>query len=98
MDVLMAIMNQDPRDMVVVLKTRGGKSLLWIIPPLLSLDGISVVICPFRVLMEEQYQQCMKAGIHCHNYGQSKEVGKGMRILFLQVEHVGSEAFQRHVV
>ena len=98
MDALMAIMNQDLRDMVVVLKTGGGKSLLWMIPPLLSLDGISVVICPFRALMEEQYQRCMKAGIRCHNYGRSKEVGEGMRILFLQVEHVGSEAFQRHVV
>lgn len=98
MDALMAIMNEDPRDMVVVVKTGGGKSLLWTIPPLLGLDGISVVICPFKVLMEEQYRRCVEAGVRCHNYGWSKEVPEDVQNLFVQVEHVGSAAFQRHVI
>ena len=29
MDTIMAILNQDPRDMTVVMNTREGKSLLW---------------------------------------------------------------------
>ena len=83
--------------MVIILKTGGGKSLLWMIPLLLGLNGISVVICPFKTLMEEQYAWCVKAGVRCHNYGWSKEVSESVQNLFVQVEHIGCDAFQRHV-
>ena len=55
MHALVRIMDEDPRDMVIILKTGRGKSLLWTIPPLLDLNGVLVVICPFKTLMEEGY-------------------------------------------
>ena len=51
MDTIMAILNQDPRDMTVVMNTREGKSLLWTMPLLLGLKVIYVVICPFKSLV-----------------------------------------------
>ncbi|KAI9568143.1 hypothetical protein HD554DRAFT_2038970 [Boletus coccyginus] len=98
MDALLAIMNEDPRDMAVVLRTGGGKSLLWTIPPLLDIPGISVVICPFKSLMDQQYKRCVKAGVRCQNYGESKVVRDGVQNLFLQVEHLGMEVFQNLLV
>ena len=98
MDAIVAILNRDPRDMAVVMKTGGGKSLLWTVPPLLGLEGISVVICPFKSLMEEQYRRCVQAGVRCHDYGASKDVREDVQNLFLQVEHVSMNVFQRQAI
>ena len=95
MDSILAIMKPDPRDMVVVMKTGGGKSLLWTVPPLLGIEGILVVICPFKSLLEEQYRRCMKAGVRCHNYSDDKRVPESVQNLFLQVEHVTMDVFLR---
>jgi superfamily II DNA or RNA helicase len=95
MDAIMAILNGEPRDMAVVMKTGGGKSLLWTVPPLLGVKGISVVICPFKALMDEQYRRCVKAGVRCHDYGASKDVRNDVQNLFLQVEHASMDVFQR---
>ena len=96
MNSILAIMKPDPRDMVVVvMKTGGGKSLLWTVLPLLGIEGILVVISPFKSLLEEQYRRCMKAGIRCHHYSDDKRVPESMQNLFLQIEHVTIDVFLR---
>ena len=96
MNSILVIMKPDPRDMVVVvMKTGGGKSLLWTVPPLLGIEGILVVISPFKSLLEEQYRRCMKAGIRCHHYSDDKRVPESVQNLFLQIEHVTIDVFLR---
>ena len=95
MNLILVIMKLDPRDMVVVMQTGGGKSLLWTVLPLLGIEGILVVICPFKSLLDEQYHRCMKASVCCHNYSDNKRVPDSMQNLFLQVEHVTMDVFLR---
>ncbi|KIK73276.1 hypothetical protein PAXRUDRAFT_21036 [Paxillus rubicundulus Ve08.2h10] len=92
MDAIVAICRQRG-DMLVVMRTGGGKSMLWEIPPLIGFEGISIVVCPFKILLDEQYERCDAAGVRSHNYSISKVVPENVQNIFVQVEHVGSDAF-----
>jgi hypothetical protein len=95
MDALIAVMTED-RDVMVAMKTGGGKSMLWMVPSAMDDEAKSIVVCPFVALLEEQYAKAVATGLRCHNYSRSKEVPDNVQILFVQVEHCSSEAFARY--
>ncbi|KIK76771.1 hypothetical protein PAXRUDRAFT_17951 [Paxillus rubicundulus Ve08.2h10] len=92
MDAIVAICRQQC-NMLVVMQTGGGKSMLWEIPALIGFEGISIMVCPFKILLDEQYERCDAAGVRSHNYSISKVVPENMQNIFVQVEHIGSDAF-----
>jgi superfamily II DNA helicase RecQ len=80
----------------VTLKTGGGKSMLWTVPPVLDPTWKCIVVCPFAVLLEDQYRRCEAAGIACHNYCLNKNFSaSATNVLFVQVEHLNSNAFKQ---
>lgn len=95
MDALIAVMTET-RDVMIAMKTGGGKSMLWMVPPVLNQDAKCMVVCPFIALLEEQYAKTVAAGLKCHNYSLSKDVPENVQVLFLQVEHCSSERFARY--
>ncbi|KAI9459287.1 hypothetical protein HD554DRAFT_2041944 [Boletus coccyginus] len=82
---------QAQTDAMITIRTGGGKSMLWMVPPLLKEDVRFLVICPYRILLEEQCRKAQDANIRAFNYTHSKHIPSEVQILFLQVEHVGSQ-------
>jgi len=61
---LHAVLNgQTP--LVVVLPTGGGKSLLFTVPACLDRAGVTVVVVPYRALIEDLVGRIQKCGIDC---------------------------------
>jgi hypothetical protein len=78
------------------MKIGGGKSMLWMVPSVMDKEVKSIMVCPFMVLLEEQYSKAVTAGLRCHNYTLSKSVLESVQILFLQVKHCSSQTFARY--
>lgn len=95
MSVLVAVMTA-PTDLVVTMKTGGGKSMSWMVPSVIDDDSRSIVVCPFVALLDQQYKATAATGLRCHNYCLSKAVPQNVQILFLQVEHCSSHSFARY--
>jgi len=51
--------------LVVVLPTGGGKSLLFMVPARLDDAGVTIVVAPFRALVDDLVDRLKKAGIDC---------------------------------
>ncbi|CAO2655088.1 Nn.00g101520.m01.CDS01, partial [Neocucurbitaria sp. VM-36] len=51
--------------LVVVLPTGGGKSLLFTIPACIEEDGVTVVVVPYRALIEDLVKRIQLCGIDC---------------------------------
>lgn len=91
--ILMVMRSEE--DAMVTMRTGGGKSMLWLVPALLDPKAKFIVVCPFTVLLDEQCEKALKAGIKAINYSQSRMVAADVQILFVQVEHVGSVSFSK---
>ncbi|KAG0695630.1 hypothetical protein DFH29DRAFT_1005302 [Suillus ampliporus] len=92
MNALVAIMTET-HDLVITMKTGGGKSMLWMVPPVLDEAEKCIVVCPYVALLQEQYTKTAATGLHCHDYTASKEVPENVQVLFVQVENCSSQAF-----
>jgi superfamily II DNA helicase RecQ len=82
-------------DAVVVIPTGGGKSAAWLILSKLESRGISVVVCPFTLLLEDQVKSATEKGIIAAHYSATgPPLPEGVRIIFLQPETLRSRAFK----
>lgn len=53
------------RPLVVVMPTGGGKSLLFTAPACLDNTGVTIVMVPFRALINDLVDKAKNAGIDC---------------------------------
>ncbi|KAG1718893.1 uncharacterized protein EDB91DRAFT_1258098 [Suillus paluster] len=83
MDALVAIMTET-HDLVITMKTGGGKSMLWMVPPVLDEAEKCIVVCPFVALLQEQYMKTAATGLRCHDYTARKDVPENVQVLFVQ--------------
>ncbi|KAK0767999.1 hypothetical protein LTR91_026267 [Friedmanniomyces endolithicus] len=61
---LMSIANTNGRNpFVVVLPTEGGKSILFMVPASLDDPGVTIVVVPFRELLDDLLAKAQAAGI-----------------------------------
>ncbi|CAA9967212.1 RecQ family helicase [Pyrenophora teres f. maculata] len=51
--------------LVVVLPTGGGKTLLFTVPACLDLEGVTVVVVPFRALLLNLMERVLATGVTC---------------------------------
>jgi hypothetical protein len=54
---------QGKSPLAVILPTRGGKSLLFIVPACLTNPSVTIVVVPFQALLNNLSDQLEKAGI-----------------------------------
>lgn len=88
---IMMVMRRE-QDAIITIRTGSGKSMLWMIPPLLN-EGIHlIVVSPYSVLLDEQCQKAMNAGLRAASFKLSKRPPKDTQILFVQVEHVSRKS------
>lgn len=95
MNMLIAVMTEHT-DLVITMKTGGGKSMLWMVPSVMDQGARSIVVCPSVSLLCEQYTTAADTGLRCHNYCMSKMVPNNVQILFVRAEDCQSEAFSRY--
>ena len=84
-------------DLLVVLPTSGGKTLLFLLPAMVERGRYTtVVICPF-VALKKEMQHCLEnARLSIQVYSESVAVG-AVDILLVSVEHCLLQAFQNHL-
>jgi hypothetical protein len=91
MEAILLIMRKR-QDALITMRTGGGKSMLWLIPPLLDPQVRFIVVCPFTVLLDQQCELAQRYGLQAIKYGVG-DILEGVQILFVQVEHVGCRKF-----
>ena len=90
--ILLVMRNQ--QDGLITMRTGGGKSMLWLIPALLNPDARFIVVCPFTVLLDQQFELAKRHGLQAVKYDHG-DIAQGVQILFVQVEHVGCRRFRQ---
>jgi hypothetical protein len=81
-------------DLLVVLPTGGGKTLLFLLPAVVESGRFTtVVICPFVALRNDLVQRLWNANVSVQVYSQSVGIGD-VDILLVSVEQCMSEALQ----
>ena len=91
MEAILLIMRKR-QDGLITMRTGGGKSMLWLIPPLLDPEARFIVVCPFTVLLNQQCELAQRHGLQAIKYGVG-DIPQDVQILFVQVEHVGCQKF-----
>lgn len=66
------MMKDDYTPLIVVFPTGGGKSLLFTAPACLEDPGITVVIVPYRALLNRLLEMAQEAGIDCMEWKRSE--------------------------
>jgi superfamily II DNA helicase RecQ len=61
--VRLATAKQTP--LVAILPTGGGKSLVFMVPALLSGSGVTIVVAPYAELKRQLVTRCLDAGLDC---------------------------------
>jgi superfamily II DNA helicase RecQ len=90
-----AIISGQPR-MLVVMRTGGGKSWLFMLPAAGSIDGVSIVIVPTISLRQDMMDRCNRDGIPCAQWNGSRPPYHA-RIVLVTPESAVSQAFGRFV-
>lgn len=57
---------------LIVIRTGGGKSLLFMLPAASSWDGVTVVIVSLCSFREDSKDRCDKAGISCAEWNEER--------------------------
>ncbi|KAK5109836.1 hypothetical protein LTR85_002041 [Meristemomyces frigidus] len=91
---LTAIIERQMR-VLIVMRTGGGKSLLFMLPAAGSQDGVTVVVVPLNALRADLKQRCDRVGIACAAWEGGKRPPDRARIVFVTPEAAVTEAFGR---
>jgi superfamily II DNA helicase RecQ len=78
---------------VVVMRTGGGKSLLFMLPAAASQDGVTIVVMPKVMLQEDMADRCRKDGIRCAIWSDDRAPPYDAQIVFVIAESAVSQSF-----
>jgi hypothetical protein len=85
-------------NLLVVLPTNGGKSLLYQLASFLRPESFEIVIIPLTALLHDSVRKCRAIGIHCTTYEPTMRPYTDMySLIFVQVEYLALPAFSQYV-
>jgi len=90
-EALERIINGSDSALAVVLPTGGGKSLLFTAPACLDDPGITIVVVPYRQLIEETLSDARDRGIDAVEW--SRDLSDPADIVFISAEKLGDTFF-----
>jgi superfamily II DNA helicase RecQ len=93
LQALQAIISRQPR-VVLVMKTGGGKSLMYMLPAACSPVSLTVVVVPLHSLQADQARRCQQAGLRVAQWGDSKAV-RIAQVVLVTPESAVTKAFGR---
>ncbi len=85
----MAIAKQTP--LVAVLLVGGGKSLIFIVPAILSGSGVTIVVVLYAKLKRQLVTRCTDAGLDCKHWPEAR--GSWPRVVLVLAEVALSDDF-----
>jgi len=85
------------KDVLAILPTGGGKSLLFFLPTLMEQEMTTVVIVPLIAVMQDLRDRCVKAKISCASWDPQSRYHERCHLLFVAVEHAVQPAFLNHL-
>jgi len=95
-EALEVITQGHPR-VVVVMRTGGGKSLLFMLPAFASKGGLTIVVVPKRALQANMKQRCIDGGIKCAVWSEGRAPPYDVRILFAIAESAVTKTFADYI-
>lgn len=96
LQALQAIMARQLR-VLVVMKTGGGKSLMYMLPAACSLVSLTVVVVPLQSLQADQARRCQEAGLKVAQWGNTKAV-RMAQVVLVTPEAASTKAFGRFLL
>ena len=84
-------------DVLAILPTGGGKSLLFFLPTMLEPGMTTVVIVPLIAVMKDLRDRCVEANITCATWDPDNRLTVATNLLFVAVEHAIESAFCDHL-
>ena len=78
---------------VIIMRTGGGKSLLFMLPAAASKGGVTIVVVPKIALQANMKQRCMDAGIKCAVWSDDRAPPYDAQIVFVIAESAVSQSF-----
>lgn len=85
------------KDVLAILPTGGGKSLLFFLPTMLEREMTTVVIVPLIAVMDDLGDRCVNEGISWAIWDPDDRIQERCNILFVAVEHAVEPAFLNHL-
>nr|POE87058.1 atp-dependent dna helicase tlh1 [Quercus suber] len=82
---------------VIVMRTGGGKSLLFMLPAAASKEGVTIVVVPKIALQSNMKQRCIEAGIPCAVWSEDRAPPYDARIVFVIAESAVSASFADYI-
>jgi superfamily II DNA helicase RecQ len=77
--------------LVAVLPVGGGKSLIFIVPAMLSGSGVTIVVAPYAELKRQLVTCCTDAGLDCKYWPEAR--GSWPRVVLVSAEAASSDDF-----
>jgi len=81
---------------LIIMRTGGGKSLLYMLPASASPEGVSIVVVPLTALQDNQERRCKKLGLRVAKWGDQKAV-RSAQVVLLTPESAVTKAFGRFI-
>jgi superfamily II DNA helicase RecQ len=87
-------------DVLTILPTGGGKSLVFQLPAWVEKDLTTVVIVPFVALAEEMKDRCIDMGLSCYVWRDSGTIltRESAQVVIVGVEHAVHSDFQQLLI
>ena len=85
----MAAAKESP--LVAILPTGGGKSLVFMVPAMLSGSGVTIVVAPYAELKRQLVTRCIGAGLDCKHWPEARE--SWPRVVLVSAEAASSDDF-----
>jgi superfamily II DNA helicase RecQ len=92
---LQAIIRRESR-VVLVMRTGGGKSLMYMLPAVCSLEGLTIVVVPLTSLQDNQEKRCKEAGLRVATWGDQRAV-RIAQVVLVTPESAVTKAFGRFI-
>jgi superfamily II DNA helicase RecQ len=77
--------------LVVILPTGGGKSLIFMVPAMLSGSGVTIVVAPYAELKRQLVTRCTDAGLDCKHWPEARD--SWPRVVLVSAEAASSDDF-----
>jgi superfamily II DNA helicase RecQ len=87
----MIVSGEQTTPLVVVLPTGGGKSLLFMAPACLDDPGVTIVVVPYRALLDNLVETAKKARIDCIEYRPGEQ--NPAALVFVSADFVAGSQF-----
>ena len=89
----LAAVKQTP--LVAVLPVGGGKSLIFMVPAILSGSGVTIIVALYTKLKRQLVTRCINAGLDCKHWSEARD--SWPRVVLVSAEAASSDDFLQWV-